>query len=228
MAIVSALWRYPVKSMAGESVEALDIDARGVVGDRELAVITEAGAIASGKSTRRFERVDGLIACAAARQSGGEVIVTLPDGSRHGAADAAALSAWLGRPLRYAAEAEVSHFDAAGLHIVSTATVAWLEQASGVACDARRLRPNLVVDAGPDPHVEERWIGGELSIGAARLRVIRGAERCVMTTFAQGTLPASPAVLRAIAGREGTLLGVYAEVVTGGRVRVGDAVEQPR
>ena len=58
---VSALWRYPVKSMLGETTTYLDIDRRGVVADRQFAIRNANGKFGSGKSTRRFRRIDGLL-----------------------------------------------------------------------------------------------------------------------------------------------------------------------
>jgi len=58
--IVRELWRYPVKSMRGERRERVWLDQRGVLGDRLYAVRDEAGKFGSGKTTRRFRRIDGL------------------------------------------------------------------------------------------------------------------------------------------------------------------------
>ncbi len=63
---VAALIRYPVTSMAGEALTAADVGPRGLDGDRSWAVRTEDGGIGSGKTTRRFRRVDGLLGLAAA------------------------------------------------------------------------------------------------------------------------------------------------------------------
>ena len=52
--------RYPVKTMAGESLESVEVDARGLVGDRWFSVMDEEGRLASGKSSRRFRRLDGI------------------------------------------------------------------------------------------------------------------------------------------------------------------------
>jgi uncharacterized protein len=58
---VSRLTRYPVKSMGGEHLEAAQVGSRGLSGDRSWAVYTADGGIGSGKTTRRFRRVDGLL-----------------------------------------------------------------------------------------------------------------------------------------------------------------------
>ncbi len=75
---VATLWRYPVKSMLGEPREYLDIDTRGVVGDRRYAIRNAEGKLGSGKSTRRFRRIDGLLRFRAA-YNGDAAEITFPD-----------------------------------------------------------------------------------------------------------------------------------------------------
>ena len=61
---ISAVWRFPVKSMQGEKLEAADVSASGVVGDRAYALIdTETGRVVSAKHPSRWP---DLLACAAA------------------------------------------------------------------------------------------------------------------------------------------------------------------
>lgn len=57
---VAALWRYPVKSMRGERMSALEFDERGGIADRQFAIRDAEGKFGSGKNTRRFRRIDGL------------------------------------------------------------------------------------------------------------------------------------------------------------------------
>ncbi len=227
LATVHALWRYPVKSMGGESVASADLDTRGVVGDRAWAVVTADGKVASGKTTRRFARVDGLLALAA-RGANDDVEVALPSGALMRIDDPGlpeTLATVLGQRVSVARDAGAYHFDAAPIHVVSTASLDWLAaQVPGVAVDARRLRPNLVVDAGAAPLAEEAWMERTIAVGDAVLRVVDRTERCVMTTMAQGDLPASAQVLERIARANGACLGMYAEVVRPGRIRVGDEV----
>jgi hypothetical protein len=72
--------------------------------------------------------------------------------------------------------------------------------------------------------VEEGWIGKDLSVGAARLRVVSRAPRCVMTSHAQVDLERDPTVIRTIVRDLQSCFSVYAEVVAGGVIAVGDAV----
>ena len=130
----------------------------------------------------------------------------------------------------------VRFVDVAGLHVITTATLALLERASpGSTADARRFRPNLVLDTddAPPSFLEDGWIGRVLRIGdTARIRLSTKAPRCVMTTVEQPGLANDLGILRAAATNRrhfpglGSLAcaGAYAEVVTPGRVRVGDPV----
>ena len=83
---VSSLWRYPVKSMAGEELDAVRVTARGLRGDRAYALVdTVTGKVGSAKSIRRF---GDLLQCRAQFVSPPEsddsmppVRITLPDGA---------------------------------------------------------------------------------------------------------------------------------------------------
>ena len=86
---VGALLRYPVKSMAGEELTEVEVTPRGLAGDREWAVHTEDGGIGSGKTTRRFRRVDGLLEWRAGLE-GPAPFGVAPTGERYGVPDAGA------------------------------------------------------------------------------------------------------------------------------------------
>lgn len=127
------------------------------------------------------------------------------------------------------------------LHLLTTST---LDQLAGLypagRFDAARFRPNLLIDTGSagSGFVENDWIGRTLAIGAeVRLRVIDPCPRCVVTTLAQGDLPADLGILRTIARHNeaasataapGVLFravaGVYAAVLERGVIRAGDLV----
>ena len=130
----------------------------------------------------------------------------------------------------------VRFVDVAGLHVITTATLDKLEELSpGSVADARRFRPNLVLDTGqvPPSFLEDDWVGEVLQVGErARIRITTRAPRCVMTTVEQPGLGHDTGILRAAATnrqpfeRVGTLAcaGVYAEVVVPGPVRIADPV----
>jgi uncharacterized protein YcbX len=105
---VAAVWRYPVKSMRGEELDAGMVGERGLTGDRAWAVIDEeSGAVASAKRPRRWARLLASRAAAVTAESGGGITcrITLPDGRTvvAGAREAdATLSEAIGRPVRLA------------------------------------------------------------------------------------------------------------------------------
>ncbi len=223
MPTVSALWRYPVKSMLGERLTEADIEKRGVHGDRLYAVRDAAGKLGSGKSGQRFRRMTGLFSLRAS-YNGSRPTIIGPDGQV--VADDNALREFLGRPdIRLARENDVMHFDAAPLHVITTATIRAI--AAGlpdVPIDQRRFRPNMVLDTGrARGFIEDGWVGRTAGIGAqVRIAFSRRTERCGMTMMAQDELPHSPDVLRTIIRLNAMNAGVYATVLEPGTVRVGD------
>jgi len=226
MPSVHALWHYPVKSLGGCSADTLAFDARGAVGDRGWAVITAAGKIGSGKNTRRFERVEGLLKLASGNAPDGTPTILLPDGRAlpvDADATASALSEVLGRPVTLAPERNVRHFDDDGVHLLSLASVDWVSDGVGEASvDARRFRANILIGGTADGLPEDAWVGRELVLGSVRLRVNSRAERCVMVNSEQRELPSNQAILRHLGRHNDACLGVYASVVTPGSVHVGD------
>lgn len=118
-------------------------------------------------------------------------------------------------------------FDGALLHLVTTSTLSHLASFSPTSrFDPCRFRVNFVIEppAGQAGFVEDGWIGRTLEIGDASLRVERPTPRCVMTTLPQGELPKDPAILRTAVQENDGNVGVYAGVIRGGLVRVGDPI----
>lgn len=225
---VAGLVRYPVKSVGGEAQESLTIDERGVSGDRLWAVYTADGGIGSGKTTRRFRRVDGLLDYSARLRAGLHPVLVTPDGEElvvGAAATDEALSAAFGQPLRVQREASVSHFDESPLHVITTSSLRALGALVGDDPDPRRFRANLVVDLQGSDFVEQQWIGRQLAAGdEVVLHLSGGMPRCVMTNAAQQDLPADGRVLRTLGEHADVLFGFTADVVRSGTVRVGDRV----
>jgi hypothetical protein len=228
MGTVARLWRYPVKSMLGEVCGHLDVNARGVEGDRLYAVHDANGKFGSGKSSRRFCKIDGLFRFHAAYQ-GETPTIRFPDGRvmlGNAPGIDAALTAALGQPVTLAREAAISHLDAGPVHLLTTASLAWLRAAlPGALVDERRFRPNVVIDVPGETQVERDWLGKTLAVGAeVRLRVLDPTERCVMVGLAQAELPDDGSVLQRLARDADACFGVYAEVLVPGRIRRDDGV----
>jgi uncharacterized protein YcbX len=123
---------------------------------------------------------------------------------------------------------EGTFFDAAPVHLVTTATLDWLRALYPEGrFEVRRFRPNLVVETpeGQDGFVENAWAGRTLAIGdSVRIQITRPCARCVMTTLPQSDLPRDSGILRTAARHNRASVGVYASVARGGTVGRGDPV----
>ena len=86
------------------------------------------------------------------------------------------------------------------------------------------ILPVEPVDAGDEPYEEDAWIGRVLRMGEAEMRVDQRDKRCVMVDVDPESSQRRPGLLRTIAQRRSTCLGVYGTTVTPGRIRVGDPV----
>jgi uncharacterized protein len=259
-ASVATLWRYPVKSMQGEELNATDITEAGLLGDRRFAVIDPAtGKVAGAKNPRKWPGFFFFRAAYTApprpEAALPAVRVTMPDGSTATTDEAdlpKLMSEALGREvtLSVASAAQSApiaeeydidtdeviafdlppgtFFDAAPVHLVSTATLDRLRTLyPGGRFEPRRFRPNIIVATGPDAtgFVENDWVGHDITIGEhVRLRVLAPTARCVMTTLPQGDLPKDSGILRTAAQHNKAQVGVYAIVISGGPVRRGDIV----
>jgi uncharacterized protein len=246
VARVLELWRYPVKSMLGEPLAQIEIESDGVVGDRAFAVYDpEADAFASAKSVRRFGQ---LFLHQASLGDDGAARITFADGTvvQSDAGDVdEILTLALGCPARLVdqtaaharwytfhsvtdrAEREKPAYgrfvDSSPIHILSTATLASL--GNGAAEDARRFRPNVVVDvAEGGDYPEDAWVGRVVTIGPASFEILERCERCVMPSLAQRELPPDPDVRRRLLARTGDHAGVLARVLAPGRISRGDPV----
>jgi len=225
---VTRICRYPVKSMRGEELAEVRVRRRGLEGDRRYAVRTSDGRLGSGKTSRRFRRIDRLIDFHAA-YAGQALRITSPDGATIAPDDPgvhAHLSHQLGQPVTLVADHDVDHFDDGPVHLLTTAALASVRAlAPGSVVDHRRFRPNLVVDWPGSGLVEHGWIGRVLRLGReVELAVVMPMTRCAMVGMAQDGLVRDPRILSAIAAHSAMTLGVVAEVRTPGRVRLGDEV----
>lgn len=122
---IASIWRYPVKSMLGERLDHATINHRGLVGDREYALGDARGKLGSGKSTNRFQAMDSLLRFSATYEHD-RLWLTFPDGRQIGGGGSAAdsaLSEALGEPVNLVREGQISHFDAAPIHLITTASV---------------------------------------------------------------------------------------------------------
>ena len=122
----------------------------------------------------------------------------------------------------------LTFFDLAPIHLLTTATLERLSELYPQGhFDVRRFRPNIVIEpaGGEKDFVENQWIGHTLAIGdEVSLQITDACLRCVMTTLPQGDLPRDLGILRTAARHNQANVGVYASVLQGGTIRLGDAV----
>lgn len=233
---VAELWRFPVKSLQGERLDAGQLTPDGIVGDRRYALFdVETG---YGLTARRAPE---LLFAAARLRADGMVEITLPDGSV--AADDAALSSWLGRAveLRHCTEVgevryegliddhneassgwEVFEGSSVAFHDSERIRVSLLSTASMRNWDRRRFRANVVLDGAG----EDELVGSRVRLGDAELAVTNRIGRCVMTTRPQPDgIDKDLSVLRTIHRDRGGRLAVGCVVTHPGMVRLGDAIK---
>jgi uncharacterized protein YcbX len=125
-------------------------------------------------------------------------------------------------------------FDSATMHVLATGTLAHMRSlvGEGAQIDARRFRPNIVVDTGAAAigFVEDEWLGQTLEVGdsangaSVKIVAMRPALRCVMTTHRQEDLGRDLRIIRAAAQFHKATVGVFASVGATGTVRVGAPV----
>lgn len=217
---LAEIWRYPVKSMAGERLDEAQLTSAGVEGDR-IAQVRLGERIVTARSR------PGLLGYRARLGAGGEVLVDGRPWSDPAVAAAVERAAGAGARL-VKAELVYERFDILPLLVMTDGAIAAISEASltagSVETDRRRFRPNLLV-AGVPGFAERSWEGRRLQVGEVVVALADLRGRCVMTTFDPDTLEQEPRVLRTVVERTGGVLGLNAEVVRGGRVRVGDAVD---
>lgn len=228
--VVRALYRFPVKSTAGEALRTAAVTATGLEQDRRWAVYTGDGGIASGKRTSRFRPLPGLMHWSSkAGSAGGPPWLICPDGRHYRVDDPAAsgaLSAAFGQELDLRPETTILHHDETPMHLVTTSSLAAVAELAGGVVDERRFRANLVIDTFSDrPFSEDDWSGAELVLGAGVVLALGpGMPRCVMIDQAQAGIQAHPKALKLLGTHHRTEFGLQAGVAQTGTLRVGDAV----
>jgi uncharacterized protein len=222
---VAALWRYPVKSMAAEPLEEVEVAWAGFAGDRRWAFV-RSGIERSGFPWMTIRQRSNMgeyrpSFVDPSRPDDSRTVVRTPTGDELEVVDPA-LAAELGEGVRVIKQ-DRGVFDAMPLSLISTQSVAALGALVGSELDPLRFRPNLLIEAS-EPYEEETWVGSVVRVGGMAMRVDQQDERCAIVTVDPVTSERNPAVLRTIAQQRDTCMGVYGSTVTPGRVAVGDPV----
>jgi uncharacterized protein YcbX len=206
---IAEIWRYPVKSMAGERLTEANLGPGGLDGDRRLHVEDRRGRVITARTH------SGLLGHRARTDDDGTVLVD--DRPWYDPAIADAVAAIAGEGAQVVPSPD-GVFDILPLLVASDGAIA------AFGYDGRRLRPNLVI--GGVTGLDERgWEGRGLRIGDVVIALADLRGRCVMTTYDPDTLVQDPDVLKSIVRRFDGRLALNAAVAAGGHLRVGDPVE---
>ncbi|MEZ5320363.1 MAG: MOSC domain-containing protein [Vicinamibacterales bacterium] len=228
------LARYPVKSMAGQRLEAGDLGWYGLAGDRRFAFrrVDDRGAFPVLSASRYPELL--LYQPQGMDESAGEPVPTrvrTPDGRELELAAgelAAAISEGAGCRVELL---RLRHgiFDEGAVSIITTTTIAAIGREAGVELDRRRFRANLVIETiDSPPFGEDAWVGRTMRFGDApdgpAVSITMPDERCVMINLSPDTAEQDARVMKAVVRLNGNHAGVYATPVACGRIHPGDRV----
>jgi uncharacterized protein YcbX len=230
---VAALFRYPVKSMRGESLDTADVSWHGLNGDRRLAlrrVGDRSGFpwLTAGKFPQLIlytpERRDGSTADLPSHvrtpqgQSLGLFGPELAEeiGGRHGSA---VEMTYVNRGI----------FDEASVSLITSATVDEASRLAGRRADVRRFRPNILINSQRSvPYEEDDWLEGVLTFGedrdAATITITNRDERCAMVNFDPDSGETGAELLKAIVRVRDNKLGAYGTVTRPGLLAIGQSI----
>lgn len=234
VATVVGLCIYPVKSMAGVTVEKCRIGWHGLDGDRRIAFLklgdrsgfpwlTQRDIPSMSQYKPHFLQPTDL------RKS--EISVVEPGGLDLGVFDPKL------RELLSSQHSEAIHvmqvwsgvYDTMEISLISRQTIDEISRRADMASDWRRFRTNIVLDvANGQPFTEDSWLKGLLVFGqrenSARLRMYRRDERCMIVNIDPDSGRQEPNMLKTIVRERKNCCGVYGNTSFPGTVELGDSV----
>jgi uncharacterized protein len=210
---IAELWRYPVKTMAGERLQRAKLGPLGIEGDRVVHAEDARGRVLTSRSHPRFLGHKGALTAQ------GAVMV---DGRPWDNREVADEVVNIGGP-----GAKLVRFDGAERFDVLPLLVATDGAIAAFGHDYRRLRPNIVI-GGVEGLAEREWPGACLRVGRVLIGVQDLRLRCIMTSYDPDTLAQDKEITRSIYRRFGGKLALNCFVVEGGQIAVGDEVQLVR
>jgi MOSC domain-containing protein len=207
---IKELWRYPVKSLAGEQIAEAHLHELGIEGDRQILVRDGGGQVLTSRTHHFLLGLKGTLDSHAVAQISGHAWDS-PEARRlvqRAAGSHAALFKSYG----------VDRFDVLPLLIATDGAIGHM------GLDGRRLRPNIVV-GGVEGLEERNWPGRRLRIGEAVINVVQLRRRCVMTTYDPDTLEQDLMVFKSIVSELGGMMALDCSVQTPGLLLENDIVE---
>ncbi len=207
---VTEIWRYPVKTMAGEKLQRACLGPLGIEGDRVVHVEDIQGRVITSRSHPRFLGHKGTL---------GADGTPLVDGRPWNSSEVAAATVDIAGP-----GAKLVRYDGAERFDVLPLLVATDGAIAAFGHDHRRLRPNIVI-GGVEGLAEREWPGGCLRIGKVLIGVQDLRLRCIMTSYDPDTLVQEKEITRGIYQRFEGKLALNCFVIEGGEIAVGDEVQ---
>lgn len=245
---VARIFRYPVKGLGPESLDKAELaEGKTLPGDRAFALAHGSSHWSSVDPGWRPKsdfvtllRVEKLARLGVSWNAKDGLLTILRDGKAVARGDPTSLSgrvileqffsAFLSGeargPLRVATVPGQALTDVPTpfVSLINQGSVNDLERVVRAPVDPVRFRGNFLIE-GVGPWREFDWVGKEVTLGGARLRIVERTGRCGATHVNPETAKRDINVLQSLADGFGhTQMGVYAEVVAGGRVAVGDPV----
>ena len=205
---VKEIWRYPVKSTAGERIREADVGKLGIAGDRAVLVHV-GGRLVTSRTHHRLLGLKGTLDCNG-----------VPQISGHSWNSPEALELVKGAA---GPDAELVHYEGKERFDVLPLLVATDGAINHMGFDGRRLRPNIVI-GGVEGLMEREWPGRRLQIGGVLIRAAQLRGRCIMTTFDPDTLQQDRNILRSIVSKLDGTMALDCAVLQGGLIREGDPV----
>jgi uncharacterized protein YcbX len=231
---VEAIFRYPVKSMGGERLEAANLGWHGLEGDRRLAFRRLDDR--SGFPWLTASTLPDLLLFTPQRHRDGAqqdlpTHVRTPDGEEmpvFGDSLAGEVGRRCGGPVQMM---QMKHgiFDDASISVIAADTVREIGRLAGRSLDVRRFRPNVLVRLlRSAPFQEDEWLGGVLSFGegndAAAVAVTMRDVRCSMVNLDPDSASPAPEVLKVVVRANQNNAGIYGTVTRIGRLSVGQTI----
>ena len=210
---VTEIWRYPVKTMAGEKLQRVSMGPLGIEGDRVVHVEDAIGRVITSRSHPRFLGHKGSLGT-----HGAILVDGRPWDSPGVAAEVVAIAGAGAKLVRYDG---AERFDVLPLLVATDGAIA------AFGHDRRRLRPNIVI-GGVEGMTERDWPGACLRIGNVLIGVQDLRLRCIMTSYDPDTLVQDKEITRGIYRRFDGRLALNCFVIESGEIAVGDEVQLVR
>ena len=210
---ITEIWRYPVKTMAGEKLKRAAVGPLGIEGDRVVHVENSEGRVITARSHPRFLGHKGSLGL-----HGGIMVDGRPWDNPEVAAEVVDIAGPGAKLVRYDG---AERFDVLPLLVATDGAIA------AFGHDHRRLRPNIVI-GGVEALTEREWPGACLRIGKVLIGVQDLRLRCIMTSYDPDTLVQNKEITREIYTRFDGKLALNCFVIEGGEITVGDEVKLVR